>query len=178
LELRRAVSFAEIIRLHELRGGVHLADLAHREHDAAALIDKAGREGLLVAAVWIPEAIHAAETRRGKRLVYRGVGVDPRVALRDGAREIRELLGELGIHQAGVARATPVMKQTGDRPDAEFAKALQRCVHRTPVECIGDSGAISSQRIGNRSVRKPTRANSSRSLSRSRWPLRSNWRRY
>src|SRR5262249_47301639 len=62
---------------------------------------------------------------RGERLVHRGVVLHPRVALRHGAREGREAVGEVRAREARATRAAAVVQEADDGPDAEGAEPFE-----------------------------------------------------
>ena len=81
----------------------------------------------------VPVAVEGAEAGGGERLVDRRIGVEPRVALGDGAGVACELLGELRIEQVGIARAAAVVEKPGDGADAERLEAAEALVGPAPV---------------------------------------------
>ena len=53
----------------------------------------------------------------------RGVGLDPRISLRNLQCEVCQAIGERRVDQRRVRRPASVMHQPDDRPDAMFAQA-------------------------------------------------------
>ncbi len=110
-----------------------LADLAHRQHHAAALDQQRLQESQVIAAVRVPEAVEAGEARGGQRFVDGRVVLDPRVTRGDGAGIFRQLGREGRIDQAGVARAAAVVHQADNRGDPCVAQGRQALVRPFPV---------------------------------------------
>src|SRR3954453_18166267 len=99
-ESRRCIRLAEIVGLNERGVGIDRTNRAHREDDAAALIQQSPTKGEAVAAVRVPVAVKTAESRGRERLIYGSESVDPGIALRH-ARGIRgQLFRELRIDKA------------------------------------------------------------------------------
>src|SRR5687768_15585583 len=82
-EKRGAESFAEIFGLDQFRARVDGSNRAHRQHNSPALPEQGGDESLGVTTVRIPQAVPAAEARRGKGLVDGRVMLDPGIPMGD-----------------------------------------------------------------------------------------------
>src|SRR3954471_20236827 len=81
----------------------------------------------------IPMPIKPAEARGSQRLVHRRVVLEPGIALRYGARKLRELCGEARRHEARMARAAAMVDEAGDGAEAELAQNPQPLVGPAPV---------------------------------------------
>ena len=78
-------------------------------------------------------AIEAGEAGRGQGLVDRCPILHPGIAARHLPCELRELLGEIRIEQAGAGRAAAMVDQAENRPYAETAKLGHPHVMPGPV---------------------------------------------
>jgi hypothetical protein len=82
-------------------------------------------------------AVEAAETRRRERLVDGREHVHPRIARRNPLGVSSEELREMGVDEAGVARAAAVVDEARDRRDAELAQAREALVRPAPIASVG-----------------------------------------
>ncbi len=137
---RRGVGPAQVVGLDERRAGLHLADSAHRQHGAQALVEDHAHEALVGGVVRVPHAVQAAEARGRQRLVDRGVGRDPGGAPRHLPGVRGQLLGKFGVQQAGVARAAAVVQQRDDRLPPPGAEAGELPVGPAPVGGVRAAG--------------------------------------
>jgi hypothetical protein len=147
-ERRGREGLAEILGLEELRVRNGRADRAHRLERALALVHQRPEERRIVALVRIPVAVKGREARGRERLVDRRPHLDPGIAVGDAGGVIGELLREIGIEQAGVARAGAMVEQPADDFDAALPQHRQPLVAHEKSSFSGLSGAMLSQRIG------------------------------
>jgi hypothetical protein len=149
---RRAVGARQVVGLHQLGVRIDLADLAHRQHGGAALVDEGAHEGRLAGAVRVPHAVQPREAGGGADLVDRRVVLDPGVAAGHRAGVFRQLFREVLGHQAGMARTAAVVDQADDGRHAQLLQHGQAFVRPRPV-CRVDavrSGALPQHGIADR----------------------------
>jgi len=119
------------------------------------LIQRRAQERRVVRHVRVPHAVQRAEPSRGERLVHRRIAPDPRIALRDGAREGRQTVGEVVVEETRAERAAAVVYEADDRLDVQRTKPLHRGVRpgegrargAQPLQCIEADG-IGRQQVG------------------------------
>jgi len=132
-EVRRAERFAEVFGLHQLRVRVDLANRAHCQNCRATLIQQRTRKTETIHRVRIPAAVQGAKTSGGKRFIHRRIRVEPRIALRDGARVFCKLFGKGGVEQVRVARTAAVVQQADDGMNVELTQACEARICPRPI---------------------------------------------
>src|SRR5689334_15002735 len=89
-----APCLSQVFSLNEQRVRVEPANLAHRQLDGPALMNKSTHHEAFVARMRVPMTVERGEASRGQWLIDGGVGVNPWIALRHGASEGGEVVRE------------------------------------------------------------------------------------
>src|SRR6266850_5862231 len=82
-------------------------------------------------------AVESAESGCREGLVNWRISVNPRITTRHRRGKGRELFRKLRINETGVARSAAVMKEPGDRANAQISQARQPKIGPLPVKLFG-----------------------------------------